>query len=189
MPKKGRLFVISGPSGVGKSTLVLDALSGLDRFKKSVSATTRPPRENEVNGKHYWFIKEEQFKEMISQGQFIEWANYLGYFYGTLKQTVEESLDAGIHIILEIEVMGAMQVKQAFADAYFIFITVTPTSHLAKRLDKRGTETKEDIAKRLASAVDELKYQKEYNCIIVNNNYNEALKNLKDVLIKEGGLK
>lgn len=181
--------MISGPSGVGKSTLVADALSGLDGFQRSVSATTRPPRNHEVNGEHYWFLKEEEFKEMIFRDQFLEWANYLGYFYGTLRQAVEDSLDAGINIILEIEVMGAMQVKKAYQDAYFIFVTVMPTSHLLERLNKRGTETKEEIAKRVASAVGELAYQKEYNCIIVNNNYNEALKNLKDVLIKKGGLR
>ncbi|MDD3520250.1 MAG: guanylate kinase [Actinomycetota bacterium] len=181
--KKGKLFVVSGPSGVGKSSLVKDALRELKDFEKSISVTTRIKRDDEKDGEHYHFINEEEFKVLIEKGELIEWAFYCGNYYGTLKKTVVENLKKGKNIILVIEVSGAMQVKKIIKDAYLIFITTPDFFQLEKRLRGRQTENVKKIEERLKKAKEELRYEKHYDCIIVNNNYNEALKNLKYVLI------
>ena len=182
MTSKAKLFVISGPSGSGKSSLISDVLKDLNDFKKSVSATTRPMRKGEVQGEQYHFISEKEFKDLIKKENFLEWAIYSGYYYGTPKRSVSDKLAAGINIILEIEVQGAMQIKEKIDDAFYIFILTTAIDELKKRLIKRGTDSMEEIEKRLIIAREELEYKKHYDCIIVNNNYNEALQNLKDIL-------
>jgi len=189
MSKKGRLFIISGPSGAGKSSLINDSLKGLEGFVKSVSVTTRPKRINEQRGKHYRFVTEQQFRKMIGEGKFLEWARYCGYLYGTPADFVNRKLSQGKNVILEIDVKGAMQVKQKAKGAYMIFITTTSLSEARERLLGRGTDIAPEIEKRLAVAAQEMKYQKHYDCIIVNNNYNEALLNLKEVLFREKGRK
>jgi len=187
--KKGTLFVISGPSGVGKSTLLNDCLKDLDGFVKSISVTTRPKRENEKLNQNYFFVSEKEFKDLIKKGQLLEWTNYCGYYYGTPKKFVEEKLNEGKNVVLEIDVKGAMEVKKNMKDAYLIFITAPNFNQIESRLKGRGTECKDDINKRLKAAKEELKYEKYYDCIIINNNYNEALKNLKYVLTsKVGGI-
>lgn len=185
--KKGRLFVVSGPSGAGKSSLVRDALRDLKDFKRSVSVTTRLKRSDETEGEHYYFVTEEKFKKLIEQNELIEWANYCGNYYGTLKKTLIEDIKNGKNIILVIEVLGAMQVKKLIREAYLIFITTTDLVQLEQRLKSRQTEDRQRIEERLKKAKEELKYEKLYDCIIVNNNYNEALKNLKYVLISKIG--
>ena len=180
--KKGKLFVISGPSGVGKSSLVKDALKHLNNFVKSVSVTTRAKRSDEVEGEHYYFVDKEKFEELIRKNELVEWVNYCGNYYGTLKKTIIENLENGKNVVLVIDVKGTIQVKKAIKDAYLIFITTSDISELEKRLKGRMTENIEKIDERLKKAREELKYQKHYNCIIVNNNYNEALKNLIYVL-------
>jgi guanylate kinase len=187
MISRARLFVISGPSGSGKSSLISGALKSIDNFEKSVSATTRPQRSGEIHGKHYYFVSTEKFREMIDRGSFLEWAVYAGYYYGTPENFVMENLSKGINIILEIEVQGAMQIMKKVDNAYFIFITTTTPDQLRERLIKRATDSMEEIEKRLEVAEKEQKYKKYYDCIIVNNNYNEALKNLKSVLTKVAG--
>jgi guanylate kinase len=187
MSTKARLFVISGPSGSGKSSLISDALKKIKDFQKSVSATTRSMRAGEEEGKQYFFTTEEKFKEMIEEGHFLEWASYAGDFYGTPEEFVRKKLKKGINVILEIEVQGAMQVKEKVDDAFFIFIVTTSLGELKKRLIKRGTDSKEEIEERLKIAIEELEYKKHYDCIIVNNNYNEALQNLINVLNSQSG--
>ncbi len=187
MPKKGKLFIISGPSGSGKSTLIEDSLELLDNFEKSISATTRPKRENEENSKQYLFISEENFKEMAKKDMFMEWAEYHGYLYGTPKKFVNRKILSGVNIILEIEVQGARQIMKKFKDHYSIFITTTSTGVLKERLEKRGTDTIEDIGERVKISLEESGYKKYYDCIIVNSNYNEALLNLMEVLKTHGG--
>ena len=187
MSTKARLFVISGPSGSGKSSLISDALKCLDDFEKSTSTTTRPKREVEQQGKQYNFTGEAEFRSMIEKGYFLEWAQYAGYYYGTPEEFVREKLENGINVILEIEVKGAMQVKEKVDDAYFIFILTTCIDELRQRLLKRGTDSPEEIESRLEIAVDELSFKRHYDCIIVNNNYNEALQNLKRVLLRASG--
>ena len=184
---RGTLFVISGPSGVGKSTLVREALSELDNFTRSTSATTRAARTGEVQGKNYHFLSETEFKKMIENKQLLEWVEYCGYYYGTPVKFVEDNLSKGINVVLEIEVIGAMKVKKTMPDAYLIFITVSDTVQLEKRLRKRATECETVILNRIEKAKGEMKYEKYYDCIIINNNYNEALKNLLHVLTSKSG--
>jgi guanylate kinase len=186
----GTLFVVSGPSGAGKSSLVREALAKADNLVRSVSATTRLPRKGEVDGKNYYFVNKEEFEKMIEKGDLLEWANYCGYYYGTPLKYVTDNLKKGINIILEIEVVGAMKVKKIIPDAYLIFISVFDIAQLEKRLRKRATECEEDIISRIKKAREEMEFQKYYDCIIINNNYNEALKNLMHVLTSksEGNL-
>jgi len=185
--KKGTLFVVSGPSGAGKSSLVRDALSKCSNIFKSVSVTTRPPREGETHGKNYFFVNRDEFEQMIEKKELLEWADYCGYYYGTPLKYVDDNLSKGINIILEIEVVGAMKVKKIISDAYLIFITVLNPVQLEKRLKKRATECDEVIMTRIKKAKEEMKYEKYYDCIIINNNYNEALKNLLHVLTSKSG--
>ena len=187
MSTKARLFVISGPSGSGKSSLIADALKKLKNFEKSVSATTRAKRPGEEEGKQYFFTTREKFSDMIEDGLFLEWASYAGDFYGTPEKFVRQKLDSGINVILEIEVQGAMQIKEKAGDAFFIFIITTSREELKKRLVNRGTDSPEEIEERLKIASHELDYKKHYDCIIVNNNYNEALQNLISVLNSQSG--
>ena len=185
--KAGRLFVVSGPSGAGKSSLIEDALKKLDGFSKSISVTTRPKRVKLIDHSRYRFLTKDEFETMIEQDKLLEWAEYSGYLYGTPKEFVLENLKTGENVILEIEVKGAMQVKEKLKDAFFIFITTTDMEELQRRLLKRGTESLDDIKDRIKIAAQEIKYQKYYNCIIVNNNYNEALQNLIVVLDENKG--
>ncbi|MCJ7472859.1 MAG: guanylate kinase [Actinobacteria bacterium] len=183
MTTKASLFVISGPSGSGKSSLIADVLKDLDNFEKSISATTRSIRRGEKDGVQYHFISKEDFEKQVGECSFLEWAEYSGYYYGTPKKFVDDKLAAGVNVILEIEVQGAMQVMESRTCAYYIFIVATTTGELRERLLKRGTDSPAEIEKRMVIAEEELKYKKHYDCIIVNNNYNEALQNLKDVLL------
>ncbi len=184
---KARLFIISGPSGSGKSSLISDVLKDLNDFEKSVSATTRPLRKGEILGKQYYFMAEEEFEDLVEKGNFLEWAEYSGYYYGTPKKAVCEKLAGGVNVILEIDVKGAMQIKEKIDDAFYIFILTNTIEELRKRLIKRGTDGREEIEKRLKITSEELEYKKHYDCIIVNNNYNEALQNLKKLLKSEAG--
>lgn len=189
MTTKARLFVISGPSGSGKSSLISDVLKDFTNFEKSISATTRFMRKGERDGVQYHFISKEDFKKQTEDGMFLEWAEYSGYYYGTPKKFVDDKLAAGINVILEIEVQGAMQVMESRVCAYYIFIVADTIDELRRRLLKRGTDSPDEIEKRMVIAEEELKYKKHYDCIIVNNNYNEALQNLKDVLLGTVGRK
>lgn len=187
MSARGKLFIISGPSGSGKSSLISRITEELEGFEKSVSVTTRPPRKNDIPGKQYYFLSDDQFRKMIDNGELLEWAQYAGYFYGTPLEFVLNRLNRGINVILEIEVQGAMQVMEKMDDTYSIFIVTTKRGDLKERLVKRGTDSVEDIEKRMEIAAGELRFKKHYDCIIVNNNYNEALANLKEVLQAQKG--
>ncbi len=181
--KKGKLIIVSGPSGVGKSSLTDDALRDLEGFERSVSVTTRPRRRNEADGDKYNFISKQDFDNLVKEDKLLESAEYCDFQYGTPLDFVEKKLNLGKNVILEIEVCGAMQVKKKISDAYLIFIVTSNISDLKKRLTKRDTESSDNIEKRLKAAAEELKYQCYYDCIIVNNDYNEALLNLKQVLL------
>ncbi|MBN2073011.1 MAG: guanylate kinase [Actinobacteria bacterium] len=187
MSARGKLFIISGPSGSGKSTLIRQIIKDLEGFEKSVSVTTRPPRKNEAHGKQYYFLSDGQFKKMADNGELLEWAPYAGYLYGTPLKFVMDRLSSGINVILEIEVQGAMKVMETMDDAYSVFIATTTPKELKERLLKRGTDGMEDIENRIRIALRELQFKKYYDCIIVNNNYNEALANLKEVLLMQKG--
>ncbi len=165
--KRGRLVVVSGPSGVGKGT-VLKYVLEKDDFVYSISATTRQKREGEENGVNYFFVSKNEFEEMIEKEELIEYACYNGNFYGTPKKFVEEMLDKGKNVILEIEVKGAVQIKKLVPDAVFLFIAPESREGLAERLRGRGTETEQVVQNRLAIAENEIRSCLMYDYIVVN---------------------
>lgn len=171
---RGRLIVFSAPSGCGKGTMIAEIVKN-ENFYCSVSATTRSPREGEINGVNYHFISMEDFQNKIAQGDFLEYACYCDNYYGTLISEVEKRLEMGINVILEIEVQGAMKIRKLRPDALFIFIAPPSVDELRRRLNKRGTETAEIIEKRVAAATEELKFAPEYDYIIVNDALEDAI--------------
>ena len=189
MADRGKLFIVSGPSGSGKSSLVSDIVNELNDFVRSVSVTTRPGRGDEVSGNQYHFISKDEFDKLIEKDMLLEWASYAGYQYGTPKDFVNENLDKGKNVILVIDVQGAMQVAEKIKETYLIFITTSSLKDLEERIRKRGADSSEEMKRRLAIAKRELGHMKHYDCIIVNNNYNEALLNLKKVLNSQKGRK
>ena len=181
---KGQLFVISAPSGAGKSSLISDLISKGHALELSISATTRPARTGEENAKHYFFIEDSEFDALKSKGAFIENACVHGHQYGTLKSYIEERLNNGINIILDIDVQGFMQIKEAGVNNISIFIIPPSLSELEKRLIKRNLDSKEVIETRLINAKDELSYAKEFDFIILNDEYDMALKNLSNIVLE-----
>lgn len=178
--KRGKLYVISGPSGVGKGTLVSKLVDARDDVVISVSATTRSPRPGEVDGVNYFFLTPDRFQELIDQDGLIEWASYAGNFYGTPRSFVEEQLDAGRNVILEIEVQGAFQVKEKMPDSTLIFIEPPSMEELERRIVGRGTETPEVIASRMQVARLEMDRKMEYDIAIMNDDIDSALQRLSD---------
>ncbi|OGO87302.1 MAG: guanylate kinase [Clostridiales bacterium GWF2_36_10] len=184
--KKGTLFVISGSSGTGKGTVLELLLKQSDKFCYSVSATTRAPREGEIEGLNYYFVSREQFEEFIKKGEMLEHAEYVENLYGTPKSYVLSQLEKGMNVILEIEVCGARQIKEKFPEAVLIFITPPSFAELEKRLLERKTESKEVIEQRLKIALTEIQSAKDYDYIILNND-NKAIDAAMDIIsIAEG---
>ena len=184
MNHKGLLVVISGFSGAGKGTLMKKLLADYEQYALSISMTTRAPREGEVNGREYFFATREQFEDKIKQGGFIEHAQYCGNYYGTPKDYVEEQLEAGKDVILEIEIQGAMKVKEQFPDAVLLFVMPPSIAVLHQRLIGRGTETEEVIAERLQRAEEEAVGIEDYDYIIINDDLEECVKELHELLVK-----
>ena len=174
MKNKGRLIVFSAPSGCGKGTMLAEILKD-ESFRCSVSATTRKPREGEVEGVNYYYITNEEFEARVANGEFLEHAGYCDHYYGTLLSEVDPYLEKGINVILEIEVQGAMKVRETRPDALLVFIAPPSVDELSRRLHKRGTETEEVIAKRVAAAYEELTYAPKYDYIIVNDALEDAV--------------
>lgn len=181
---KGRLIVFSAPSGCGKGTMLAEILKD-DRFYCSVSATTRNPREGEVDGVNYHFLTTEQFQEKINCDGLLEYAKYCDNFYGTLKSEVDDNIAKGKNVILEIEVQGAMKIREIRPDALFVFIAPPSVKELERRLRKRGTETDDVIAKRVAQASNELTYADKYDYIIVNDALEDAISDFMAVIKAE----
>lgn len=179
--KRGILIVISGFSGAGKGTIMRELIKKYDYFL-SVSATTRKPREGEIEGKDYYFHTVEEFQQMIDNGELIEWAEYVGNYYGTPKKHVEEQLAEGKDVLLEIEMQGGMLVKEQFPEALLIFISPPSAKVLKERLTGRGTEPPDEIEKRLLRAVEEVKYMKDYDYIIVNDDLEESVQKVNDLI-------
>ncbi|WP_238392627.1 MULTISPECIES: guanylate kinase [Paenibacillus] len=182
---KGLLLVLSGPSGVGKGTLCnrLRALS--PELVYSVSATTRKPREGEIDGVNYFFKTHEQFRAMIEAGELLEWAEYVGNYYGTPKSFVQQTIDQGKDIILEIDVQGAMQVKERFPEAIFIFVLPPSLEELQKRIVGRGTESESSIRSRMAAAAEELKLMEHYDYAVVNDVLETACNRVQSIIAAE----
>jgi guanylate kinase len=165
---RGRLIVVSGPSGAGKSTLIKASLEAVPELAYSVSATTRDPRPGEKDGKDYIFLSREEFERWISEGRFLEWAEYSGNLYGTPEQKVEEFLEDGRSVILEIELQGARQVKKGRPDAVMVFVRAPSLEETRRRLTGRATETEEAMQSRLATAVGEVAALEEFDHEVVN---------------------
>jgi guanylate kinase len=182
---QGRLLVISGPSGVGKGTLLKRLFERLPGLVHSISATTRAPRPGEENGKHYYFMTREEFEDDIKHGFFLEYALYGENYYGTPKEPVQRLRKEGLDVVLEIEVQGAMQVRGRLPDATLIYIQPPSTKELERRLRHRGTETEERIQTRLAIAEQEQEYIPRYDYLITNDQLDEATDVLTSIVIAE----
>ena len=182
--EKGILFVVSAPSGCGKGTILGEVLKD-PRFYYSVSATTRAPRPGEENGVHYFFKSREEFESLIAEGAFLEHATYCDNYYGTLSAPIEENLNAGRHVILEIEVQGTMQVRERRPDAVFIFIAPPSIEVLRERLVNRGTETLDVIEKRVSEAETELGYAGQYDYTVINDVLDEAVADFRTIIRAE----
>ncbi len=183
---KGRLYIISAPSGAGKTTLCSMLIKKYPDVHYSISYTTRQPRGNEVNGKEYFFVDKDTFQNMIDNHEFLEWAEVHGNFYGTSKSQIEEALNKGIDIILDIDPQGAMQLKEHTGSmASFIFITAPSMEELKTRLLKRGTDKEEHIHLRLNNAKKEVEYFKDYDYLIINDASDNAFKQLESIYLAE----
>lgn len=180
--QKGKLVVISGFSGVGKGTVVKRLMEDYDHYALSVSMTTRKPRENEVHGVHYFFVGDEEFEKMIAEDGFLEHAGYVGHYYGTPKAFVERTLSKGIDVILEIEVQGAMQIKEKFPEAVTVFITTPSAQEMENRLEGRKTENAEQISGRFDRAVDEAECMEKYDYVVINDDLDECVRQLEEII-------
>lgn len=181
--KPGKIYVIAAPSGAGKSTLV-NALCNLDnKIQLSISHTTRPRRNNEVDGVNYYFTSVDAFKKMIEHNEFIEYAKVYDNYYGTNINTIKRFLATGKDIILEIDWQGARQIRKLFPDAVLVFIVPPSLEVLAERLNKRNTDSPEIIKKRLDMALDDISHAGEFDHLIINDNFETALQNLWSVVL------
>ena len=181
----GKLFVFSGPSGAGKGTICKKLLAENKELALSVSMTTRAPREGEVEGASYFFTDKETFKKRIEAGELLEYAEVYGNYYGTPKGPVIEKLEKGIDVILEIDMQGALKVKENYPDGVFVFILPPSMSELRKRLTGRGTETEEAIELRLGETLKELSYIEKYDYCVVNGELEEAVARVKSIVVAE----
>ena len=179
-----KLFVISGPSGAGKGTLVARVREQHPGLGLTVSATTRAPREGEIDGQSYYFLTDEEFKRRVDAGEFVEWAHVHGNSYGTLVSEVQSKLASGSSLILEIDVQGAFQVKERFPEAVLIFIQPPSLSILQQRLRDRGTETEQSLAIRMSNAEAELALADRYDDVVVNDDLDQAVHDLLEVIQK-----
>lgn len=175
--KKGKLIVLSGPGGVGKSTIVVE-LKKLDHFYFSVSATTRKPRPGEIDGVAYHFVSDLKFQEMIENKTFLEWADFAGARYGTPKAPVDKALAEGKNVLLEIEISGARQVKEAMPEAIMVFLQPPSMQELEARITNRGTDSAERIAARLALARAEMAAAGEFDHLLTNHRVEEVIEAL-----------
>lgn len=181
----GLLIVLSGPSGAGKGTICRELLRQIPELVYSVSASSREPRPGENEGIHYYFRSREEFEGMLARSELLEWAEFCGNYYGTPRFAVEEAIQSGKDVILEIEIQGALQVKRRFPQGVFIFIVPPSLDVLSERIHKRGTEPEEVIQKRLETAVHELEYVSEYDYVVVNDEVPAAVEKLRSILTAE----
>jgi len=179
--KRGRVFVISGPSGSGKTTLCKE-LRRDPRLRVGVSVTTRLPRDAEKNGVHYRFCSTEEFERMIAAGELLEHAKVLGNYYGTPREPLERAVAEGLNYVLNIDVQGAMTLKMVLPDAAFIFVAPPDEAELRRRLEKRGTETEDQISQRLELAKREMEYRKHYDHVVVNDTVEGAVARIKEII-------
>ena len=186
MKKQGTLVVVSGFAGTGKGTVMKELLSRYDSYALSVSATTRNPRPGEVDGREYFFKTKEEFEQMIAEDAFVEHACYVGNYYGTPKKYVQEQLEAGKDVILEIEIQGALNIKSQFPNALLLFIAPPSADVLKARLVGRGTESEDVIEQRLARAVEESKGIENYDYLVVNDDLDECVETVHQMIQSAG---
>jgi len=186
MKERGLLIVLSGPSGVGKGTVRQAIFSQEDtKFEYSISVTTRKPREGERNGVDYFFKTREEFEHMIENKKLLEWAEYVGNYYGTPVDYVEQTLSEGKDVFLEIEVQGALQVREAFPEGLFIFLAPPSLSELQNRIITRGTESEELIRNRMAAAKEEIEMMDAYDYVVENDDVDLACERIKAIVLAE----
>lgn len=185
MEKKGLLIVISGPSGAGKGTVCQEYLKNNPETLLSISMTTRSPRRGEVEGVNYFFRDTETFEGLIGEGGFLEYAKVYGNYYGTPKDFVKQNLLSGRDVILEIDIQGALKVKEKFDEGVFIFIVPPTMEELKRRIQGRGTETAEELLRRFKSSYEELNFITRYNYLVINDTVEEAAKKIKSIVIAE----
>ncbi|MBP8819286.1 MAG: guanylate kinase [Syntrophomonadaceae bacterium] len=185
MTRKGILFIISGPSGVGKGTIKDVVLRKITDIKLSISATTRSPRSGETSGTDYFFVNEDTFQQLINNDELLEWANVYGNMYGTPRQFVEESMTRGQDVMLEIDIQGALQIKQRKPDGVFIFICPPSIEELSLRLATRATDTPESITLRLAACKWEMAQVKHYDYVVLNRELQTAVDTVCAIITAE----
>ena len=185
MNKRGILIIVSGFSGAGKGTVMKRLMNDYDNYALSISATTRSPRAGEEDGREYFFKTVEEFEKMIEQEKMIEYANYVGNYYGTPKEYVESKLSEGKDVILEIEMQGAMEVKKKMPDALLIFVTPPSAEILKNRLVGRGTENMDTNNARLKRAYEEADYMEKYDYLLINDDLDECVKELHEIIQSE----
>ncbi len=182
---RGSLIILSGPSGAGKGTIHNELLRTEENLTYSVSMTTRSPREGEKEGVDYFFVSEEQFKKEIKNKSFLEYALVHGNYYGTPKKSVLDSLDKGLDVILELDIQGALKIKENYPDGIFIFIMPPSMRELKNRLVKRGTETKEKIIERFKNAYKEINELSKYNYVVINDEVDKAVEKVRAIMLAE----
>ncbi len=180
--RRGRLIVVSGPSGAGKDTLIRAALEAIPELALIASATTREPREGEIDGRDHVFLSREEFERWIEEDRLLEWAEYSGNLYGTPKQAVEELLEKGRSVILRIELQGARQVKERRPDAVMVFVRAPSLEETRRRLESRATESFESVESRMATAIKEIAARDEFDYEVVNAEYERARKDMIETL-------
>lgn len=182
---KGNLYIISAPSGAGKTSLVKQIISDLDSIVVSISHTTRAMRNTEIQGKDYFFISIEEFKQMIAEQAFLENAEVFGHFYGTAKQSVETALNNGVDVVLEIDWQGAQQIRKTFPDSVSIFVLPPSIDILQQRLEKRGQDSKAIIVRRMNDAINQMIHFKEFNYLVVNDHFEQAVSDMESIIISQ----
>lgn len=185
MKQEGILIIISGPSGTGKSTIVKEFMKRNVDVELSVSATTRKIRPGEEEGKNYFFISHETFIEMLKQEAFLEHAQVYGNYYGTPRDFVNNKLKEGKNVLLEIDTEGALQIKEKFPQGVFIFIVPPSISELQRRINSRGTESEEEVKRRLNSSIDEIKQLAHYDYVVMNDHVSNAVEMIESILMAE----
>ena len=181
----GILFIITGPSGAGKTSILKRVMKEVENLEFSVSYTTRPRRPGEVDGRDYFFVDEERFKKMVEEGEFLEWAIVHGYYYGTSKKFIDERLEKNGDLLLDIDVQGALNVKRMNLDMVSVFIAPPSLEDLEKRLRKRGTDSEYDLKRRLEDAKWELSKISEFEYLIVNDFLEKSVEKLKSIITAE----
>ena len=179
-------IVLSAPSGAGKTTIARALVEGIEDVVFSVSATTRPARDHEVDGVDYHFLSEQDFQAMIEADEFVEWAEVHGHLYGTARKAVEEALDAGRFLVLDIDVQGALQIRQRVADAVLVFVLPPSADVLVERLRERGTEGEDTVARRIENARGELEQASQFDYIVVNENLDQAVDEVRGIVLAQG---